>query len=110
MSLIKMLNDDKFNIFFSILVGIGLICIIKPACSGLDCSIDKPPISSDFDKYVYRLGIKCHEFTPEIMECPTKSEDTVEAFKECKLGIKNVQEGYETDNFARRTSLIKRCE
>ncbi len=109
MSLIKMLNDDKFNIFFSILLGIGLICIIKPACSGSGCSIDKPPISSDFDKYVYRIGRKCHEFTPEIMECPT-NQGTIEAFKECKLGIKNLQEGYETDNFVRRKSLIKRCE
>jgi hypothetical protein len=117
MSILKMLNNDNFNIFFSILLGIGIICIIKPVCSGPNCSINKPPISNDFDKYVYKMGKKCYEFTPEVIDCP-KSGETVEAFKQCNaINANNIKsnttayiEPYEGDNFARRKTIIKRCE
>ncbi len=113
MSLLKILNDDKFNICFSLLLGIGLVCILKPVCSGPNCTINKPPVSSDFDKYVYKMGKKCYEFTPEVVNCSEQKGEKVEAFKQCNMGDKNNNdsEGYEDkDNFMRRQSVIKRCE
>lgn len=112
MSILKMLNDNKFNTFFSILLGIGIVCIIKPVCSGPNCAINKPPISSDFDKYVYRMGKKCYEFTPEVIDCSQQIGEKIEAFKQCNMGDNDMKgEGYEDiDYFARRKTIIKRCE
>ncbi len=110
MSLLKMLNNDKFNILFSVLLGIGIICILKPACTGANCSTNKPPISSDFDKYVYKMGKKCYEFTPEVIDCSQQTGEKVEAFKECDMGVKENEGFDEKDLFARRKTIIKRCE
>jgi len=82
MGIIKFINDQRFNVFFSLMLGIGIIAIFRPICSGADCNVIKPPTESDFDKYVYRIGGKCHEFKTEIVTCP--SSGTVESFKEYK--------------------------
>ena len=92
------LNDSKFNTFFSIMLGIGLICILRPVCSGSECTIDKPPSEKDFDKYVYKLGSNCYKFTTNITQCP--KEGAIEAFQE------NIKEGYVGDIFLRRKSQI----
>ena len=55
MILLRILSDNRFNIIFSILLGIGIVCIIRPLCIGSECSIEKPPVSNDFDKYVNLL-------------------------------------------------------
>ena len=98
MGIQQILKDPNFNIVFSILVGVGLICMIRPQCKGPECNINKPPVEEDFDKYVYRMGSKCYEFKTEIVECP--SSGTVEAFQECNMK----QFG---DQFSRRNTLIK---
>jgi hypothetical protein len=101
---IKILNDYRFNILFSFMLGVGIICILKPMCDGAECTINKPPQEKDFDKFVYRIGAKCFEFKSEIVECPTSG--TIEAFQECNL---NTPESFK-DQFSRRDTLIKRCE
>lgn len=99
MGIIKFINDKRFDIFFSIMLGIGLVALFRPICSGSECSITKAPTEKDFDKYVYRMsGSKCYEFKTEIVECP--SSGTVEAFQECNM----TQFG---DQFSRRNTLIK---
>jgi hypothetical protein len=80
MNLQKVLHDDKFNMFFSLLVGIGIICMIRPMCSGPECNVKKAPAEKDFDKFVYRLGDTCYAFATEIVTCP--SSGTIEAFRE----------------------------
>lgn len=108
-SITKILNDDKFNTIFSILLGIGIICVIRPMCSGNNCDVLKPPISSEFDNYVYKLGKKCYEFKTEIVNCPESG--TIEAFKECNSKItKNSENDNKDDSFIRRKSPIIRCE
>jgi hypothetical protein len=103
----NILKDERFNIMFSFLVGIGIICIIKPLCSGSECGvIEKPPQDVDFDKYVYHInGNKCYEFKPEIIECPTSG--AIEAFQECQ-SYKSKISGH--DDFSRRISSINRCD
>jgi hypothetical protein len=95
MGVLNFLKDERFSLFFSFVLGIGLICMFRPICSG----------EKDFDKYVYRMGSKCYEFKSEIVECPTSG--TIEAFRECS-SVTN----YEPfrDDFSRRGSPIKRCE
>lgn len=99
MGIIKFINDKRFDIFFSIMLGIGLVALFRPICSGSECSITKAPTEKDFDKYVYRMsGSKCYEFKTEIVECP--SSGTVEAFQE----FNKKQFG---DQFSRRNTPIK---
>ncbi len=107
MAIIDFLKDERFNMFFSFVLGLGLICMFRPICSGSECNVLKPPSENDFDKYVYRMGGgKCFEFKTGIVECPASG--TIEAFRECMSNEKS----YEPfrDQFARRTSSIMRCD
>ena len=99
MGLPEILKDTRFNTFFSFILGIGLICIFRPMCSGPDCNTNKPPAEKDFDKYVYRMeGGKCYEFKTNIVQCP--SSGTVEAFTQCPQANK-------LGRFMTRNSVIK---
>jgi hypothetical protein len=90
MGLLNLLHDKRFNTFFSFVVGIGLICILRPMCTGPDCVITKPPSEADFDKNVYRMGGgQCYEFKTEIVDCPASG--AIEAFQ---------------DQFSRRKSVL----
>jgi hypothetical protein len=101
MGLLNLLHDSRFNIFFSFMVGVGMICIIRPQCSGSDCNVNKAPEDKDFDKYVYRMtNGKCYEFKTEMTDCPASG--AIEAFKEgC------TKDGFR-DQFARRTTPIQK--
>ncbi len=106
MGLLNFLKDERFSVFFSFVLGVGLICVFRPICSGSECNVEKPPAEQDFDKYVYRMsGGKCYEFKSEIVECP--SSGTIEAFREC--GAMANTETFR-DDFSRRDTPIKRCE
>ena len=89
MGIHHILKDPNFNVIFSILIGIGIICMIRPQCKGAECNVNKPPVEEDFDKYVYRMqGGKCYEFKTHIIQCPLSG--TIESFTQCpadnKLG------------------------
>ena len=107
MRLHELLKDEKFSIFFSFILGIGIIAMIRPVCSGSECDIQKAPNDKDFDKYVYRMDKgKCFEFKAEVLECPVSG--AIEAFRECQTK-ENEEEAFR-DQFSRRKSPIKRCE
>jgi hypothetical protein len=74
-----LLRDEKFNHFFSLLLGIGLVCIIRPMCSGKECVKEKPPAEKDFDQYVYSFQNKCYEFSTKVISCPASG--AIEAFR-----------------------------
>jgi hypothetical protein len=105
MNILKLLNDEKFSVFFSFILGIGVICLIRPMCKGSECDIKKPPSEKDFDKYVYRFSDgKCYEFKTNIIECPASG--TIEAFRECSLS----REEAFRDQFSRRETPIQQCD
>lgn len=121
MGVVDLLHDKRFNIFFSFIVGIGLICMIRPMCVGSDCNVNKAPAEKDFDKYVYRMsGGKCYEFKTEIVSCPASG--AIEAFREnqnenesprSKSRSLNYPFGMDEpfrDQFARRITPISTCE
>jgi hypothetical protein len=104
MGILKFINDERFNVFFSFVLGLGIICIARPICQGAECQVAKPPSDKDFEKHVYKLGQKCYEFKTEVVECPASG--TVEAFRQCS---NKTTEPFR-DQFSRRGSPIKRCE
>ena len=107
MGILNLLNDDRFNIFFSFVLGIGLVCICKPMCTGSECNVTKAPTDKDFDKYVYRMGGgKCFEFKSDVVNCPASG--TIEAFRECPKD-KSSNELF-SNQFSRRGSPIRHCE
>lgn len=75
----SLLHDEKFNYFFSLILGIGIICIMRPMCSGKECTTLKPPLEKDFDRYVYRLADKCYAFQTKAISCPVTG--AIEAFR-----------------------------
>ena len=79
MGLLHILQDKKFNTLFSFVLGLGIVCIMRPICKGTDCQINKAPQDPEFDKYVYRMGSKCYEFKTKITPCPPSG--AIEAFK-----------------------------
>jgi len=95
MNLQKLLRDENFNMLFSFLLGLGIICIIRPVCKGAECSTIKPPVDKDFDKYVYRMGDgKCYEFKTEMVSCP--SSGVIEGFRE-RIGYPSYHNNYNTN-------------
>lgn len=81
MNLEKLMNNNQFHVFFSLLLGIGIICILRPICHGPECSTVKAPAEKDFDQFVYRMkGDKCYQFQTEIAECPASG--AIEAFED----------------------------
>jgi hypothetical protein len=106
MNILRILKDERFSLFFSFLIGVGIMCMCRPICTGSECSISKAPAEKDFDKYVYRMGGgRCFEFKSEIIDCPASG--TIEAFRECPNMPGNEIFG---DQFSRRGTPIKRCE
>ena len=107
MGILQVLQDAKFNVFFSFVLGIGLICIFRPQCEGSDCNINKAPSEKDFDKYVYRMSEgSCYEFKTEIVNCPASG--AVEAFQEYSYQTteQNMDDDAFRDQFARRNTII----
>jgi hypothetical protein len=104
MGLPEILKDTRFNTFFSFVLGIGIICILRPMCSGPDCNINKPPAEKDFDKFVYRMGSNsCYEFKTEIMKCPPSG--AIEAFEQHSSPDTDAFR----DQFARRSTIVAHC-
>ena len=98
MGVLEILQDKKFNAFFSFVVGVGIICIFRPMCSGSDCNVMKAPAEKDFDQYVYRMGTgECYEFKTEIVKCPASG--AIEAFRDDNV----------MGQFATRRSPIPNC-
>jgi hypothetical protein len=76
-----MLHDEKFNYFFSFMLGIGIICMVRPICKGSECSVVKAPADKEFDQHVYRMkGGKCYEFKTSMVDCP--AQGAIEPFQD----------------------------
>lgn len=73
-----LLKSQIFNVIFSFALGIGIIAILRPVCSGDNCKVLKAPTPTDWNGFVYRMGSKCYEYKTEITECP--SDGFVESF------------------------------
>jgi hypothetical protein len=73
------MKTKEFNVIFSFLLGLGLAAILRPACKGDQCVVQKAPPLNEFKHATYQVGNKCYEFSVENQECPSKG--IVEAFR-----------------------------
>jgi hypothetical protein len=65
-----LMKSEWFHTLFSLLLGIGIVAILRPTCKGEACTVAKAPPPADWNGFVYRLGEKCYEFSTAVIECP----------------------------------------
>jgi hypothetical protein len=72
------LKSERFNVAFSLLLGLFLATLLRPVCKGYACNTYKQPPTDDIREHAYKLGSKCYEFVAEDVQCP--NEGIVEPF------------------------------
>jgi hypothetical protein len=75
----EVLKTEKFALIFSFMIGFGLIAIAYPVCKGDACFIKKAPSVDEMKKSTFRIGQKCYQFKPEIVDCP--AHGAIESFQ-----------------------------
>jgi hypothetical protein len=64
------MKSEWFNLVFSVLLGVGIVAILRPVCKGDICTVNKAPAPAEWNNAVYSIGSKCWEFKSEVVECP----------------------------------------
>lgn len=59
----------NINIVISIILGLGLASILRPACGGDDCIIVKGPSLKEISKQIYKIDDKCYSYKPLATHC-----------------------------------------
>ena len=68
----EFLQTESFNVIFSFVLGLGCIALLKPVCTGTECSIQKAPPYEEVKTATYQLGKDCFQFRAEPISCPNK--------------------------------------
>lgn len=75
----EVLKTEKFAFIFSFMIGFGLIAIAYPVCKGDACFVKKAPSVDEMKTSTFRIGKKCYQFKPEIVDCPASG--AIESFQ-----------------------------
>lgn len=77
----EFLKSEKFNLFFSFLIGLAIMTLFKPSCKG-ECVTHKAPPLEEVKAATYQMGEKCYQFRAETVDCPAAgSKGVVESFQ-----------------------------
>jgi len=68
--LIDILKDKRFDFFFSFLMGVFIILLLRPICKGEDCFSFKAPSVKTISENAYKIGDTCYKFVPKDIKCP----------------------------------------
>lgn len=68
----EFLKTESFSVIFSFVLGLGCMALLKPACAGEECQIQKAPPYEEVNKSTYQLGADCFQFHAEPITCPAK--------------------------------------
>jgi hypothetical protein len=68
--LIDILKDKRFDFFFSFLMGVFIILLLRPICKGEDCFSFKAPSVKTISENAYKIGDTCYKFVPKDVKCP----------------------------------------
>jgi len=75
----KFLKTETFSILFSFILGFGCMAVLKPACKGDNCYVQKAPPYKEIEKSTFQLGKECYQFEAETVACP--GEGIIEPFQ-----------------------------
>jgi hypothetical protein len=79
----EFLKSDRFSYFFSFVLGLALVTLFQPVCTGPTCERHKAPSPDDMKKTTYKMGSKCYQFRAETQKCPEPPTKVIEAFETC---------------------------
>ena len=65
----EFLKSERFNLFFSFLLGLALMSLLKPVC-GEDCKQVRAAPLEEVKATTYQIGQKCYQFKTETVDCP----------------------------------------
>ena len=68
----EFIKTESYSIIFSVVIGIGIVAVLKPGCRDNGCAIKKAPPVDEVAKTTYQIGAKCYQFKAENIECPSK--------------------------------------
>lgn len=75
----EFLKSERFNQFFSFLLGVALMSIFKQKCES-SCIVHKAPPLEDVAHATYQLGSRCYQFKSETTDCPAQGDGIIESF------------------------------
>ena len=68
--LADIVKDKRFDVVFSVLMGIFVILLIRPICKDGSCVSFKAPSVKEIKEHAYKVGDRCYKFVPKEAECP----------------------------------------
>lgn len=77
MNFTRLLNTPLGQFFISILLGLGLACLFRRACTEKNCIIFNGPIISEFDDKIYQYDNKCYKYEASPSKCDDKGTKRV---------------------------------
>ena len=78
----EVMKTEKFAVMFSGIIGFALVALAIPACKGDSCTVKKAPSVKEMKESTFRIGSKCYQFRPEVVDCPATG--AIEAFQQIK--------------------------
>ena len=70
-------KSEKYSMFFSFIIGVGIVSLFKTVCRDKDCSHKKAVNPEEVVHTTYQIGSKCFQFGMLHKECSV--EEIVEA-------------------------------
>ena len=65
----EFLKSEKFSLFFSFLLGLAIMSLLKPAC-GAECKQVRAAPLEEVKAATYQIGQTCYQFKTETVDCP----------------------------------------
>ncbi len=69
--LIDVLKDKRFDVTFSVLMGLFLAILVRPTCKGETCFNFKAPDVKEIKTHAYKINDKCYKFVTKDVQCPS---------------------------------------
>ena len=65
----EFIRSKNYQIFFSFLLGLFIVLVVRPSCKNESCIKHINPSSQDISASTYQLGSKCYQFKYESVVC-----------------------------------------
>jgi hypothetical protein len=80
----EFVKSETYSVVFSVILGMGIIAVLRPTCTNESCVIKKAPSTDEVINTTYQIGSKCYKFTTNMIDCPEKG--VIEPFETRPLG------------------------
>jgi hypothetical protein len=80
----EFVKSETYSVVFSVILGMGIIAVLRPTCINESCVIKKAPSPDEVMNTTYQIGSKCYKFMTNMIDCPEKG--VIEPFETRPLG------------------------